>query len=299
MSARDTTPSTARRDLLGFGLGFVGVVIFGGTLPMTRLAVTVFDPWFVTVGRAAIAATLAAALLLVLRRRIPPRRIWRDLAIAAVTTVIGFPILSAIAMQTVPAAHGGVVLGLLPLATSVAAVAINGERPRPIFWFWSLAGAVLVTAFSLRGGDAAFGWGDVLLVASVISASTGYGYYARVAPVLAGWESISWALVLMAPLTMPAALFLYEPAYAAAPAPVIGALLYVGVFSVFIGFFFWNAGLAIGGVARVGQVQLLQTFVTLAIAAPLNGETIDGATIGFAFAVMGVVLMARRAARRP
>lgn len=300
MSTASPSPfPSGRRDLVGFGLAFVGVVIFGGTLPMTRLAVGTFDPWFVTVGRAAIASILAMALLTVMRRRPPPRRVWGDLAIAAVTTVIGFPIFSAVAMLTVPASHGGVVLGLLPLATSVAAVAVNGERPTAAFWVWSLAGAALVVAFSLRHGDAGLGWGDAFLVVSVISASTGYAYYARLAPVLAGWESISWALVLMAPLTIPAALLLFEADYLSAPASAVGALAYVAVLSVFIGFFFWSAGLAIGGVARVGQVQLLQTFVTLAIAAVLNGETVDGETIAFALAVMAVVIMARRASRRP
>lgn len=287
--------SPAMRDLVGFSLGFVGVAIFGGTLPMTRIAVATFDPWMVTVGRAAIASVLAGLLLLVMRRRFPPRRTWRSLAIAAVTTVIGFPIFSAVAMQTVPASHGGVVLGLLPLATSVAAVFVNGERPSGSFWFWSLSGAALVLAFSARTADSGFAWGDIFLLLAVVSASTGYAHYAQIARDVPGWESISWALVLMAPITIPATVLVFEPAYLAAPPASIGALLYVSVLSVFIGFFFWSAGLAIGGVSRVGQVQLLQTFFTLAIAAALNGETVGAETIGFAVAVMVVVLMARRA----
>jgi drug/metabolite transporter (DMT)-like permease len=288
----------ARRDLLGFALAFVGVGIFGGTLPMTRIAVTVYDPWFVTVGRAAIASLLAAIVLVAMRRRFPPRPAWRSLAIAAVTTVIGFPIFSAVAMQTVPASHGGVVLGLLPLATSVAAVFVNGERPTAVFWFWSLVGAMLVVGFTLRTGESGFGWGDLWLVVAGASASTGYAHYARLARWMPGWEGISWALVLMAPLTVPAAFLAWQPEWAAAPWPVVGSLLYVSVLSVFIGFFFWNAGLAIGGVARVGQVQLLQTFFTLAIAAAVNRETIGPDTLAFALAVMAVVLLARRSGVR-
>jgi drug/metabolite transporter (DMT)-like permease len=286
--------SPASRDALGFGLGFIGVAMFGGTLPMTRIAVGTFDPWFVSFGRAAIASVLAGLLLLVLRRRFPPRASWRSLAIAALATVLGFPVFSAIAMQTVPASHGGVVLGLLPLATSVAAVIVNGERPAPVFWFWSLIGAAIVVAFTLRTGEAGFGAGDLWLLLAGIAASTGYAQYARVAKWMPGWEAISWALVLMAPLTIPVSFLIWQPGWADAPAAAVGALLYVSIFSVFIGFFFWNAGLAIGGVARVGQVQLLQTFVTLAIAATVNQEPVGLETIAFAAAVMLVVLIARK-----
>ena len=293
------TPSARpipRRDLLGYGLGLVGVAMFAGTLPATRIAVTVFDPWVVTVGRAAIAAVLAALLLLVMRRRFPPRRCWPMLLLAAVTTVIGFPILSATAMLTVPASHGGVVLGFLPLATSVAAMVINGERPSLRFWAFSLAGAAVLAIFTLRDADTNVAAGDLLLVASVVSASIGYNAYARIAGDVPGWESISWALVIMAPVTIPATILLWEPAYWSASAPAVASLLYVGVFSVFIGFFFWNAGLAIGGVARVGQLQLLQTFFTLAGAAAINGEPIGADLVIFAVVVAVIVFGARKAA---
>ncbi|WP_181704101.1 DMT family transporter [Chthonobacter albigriseus] len=293
-SSKAAVAQPAPRDLLGFLLGLIGVTIFGGTLPMTRIAVATFDPWFVTMGRAGLAAILAGALLLVMRRPFPPPQARRSLWIAAVTTVVGFPIFSAIALLTVPASHGAVVLGLLPLGTSIAAVVVNGERPSPRFWAWSLAGAALVLAFTLRTADASIGWGDVLMVIAGASASTGYAHYARISRWTPGWEGISWALVIMAPLTIPATLFLFEPAYWNAPREAVLSLLYVSVLSVFIGFFFWNAGLAIGGVAKVGQVQLLQAFISLAIAATLLGERVDATMIGFALAVMGVVIMARR-----
>jgi drug/metabolite transporter (DMT)-like permease len=290
----DRPPTDRRRDLLGFGLGLAGITIFGGTLPMTRIALTGFSPMVVTFGRAAIAAVLAGALLLVLRRRIPPRRTWTSLAIAAVCTVFGFPLFSALALQTVPASHGGVVLALLPLLTSIAAVFVNGERPSAGFWAFGILGAAAVLAFTLRESSGGFEIGDVWLLIAGTLAGIGYAHYARIAADVPGWESISWALVLCAPVTIPATLLALTPAELAPPAPAVAGLLYVSVFSVFIGFFFWNAGLAIGGVARVGQVQLLQAFVTIGLAALLNGETIGWDTLGFAALVVAIVIAARK-----
>jgi drug/metabolite transporter (DMT)-like permease len=286
----------AFRQFLGLSLGLVGVVMFGGTLPMTRLALEAFDPWFIALGRAAIAAVPAALLLLLFRRPFPPRVARGSLAIAAAGTVIGFPAFSAFALLTVPASHGAVVLGLLPLATSIAAVFVVGERPRPAFWAWSTLGALLVLVMVLRDADASVGWGDVFFVLAGASAAIGYAHYARIAPWVSGWESISWALVLSAPLTVTVCALIWRPEYLDAPLPAVLGLLYTALFSVFIGFFFWNAGMAIGGVARVAQVQLLQTFVTIGLAALLLGEHIGPSTLGFAVAVAFVVLMARRSA---
>ncbi|MFM9857186.1 DMT family transporter [Pseudoxanthobacter sp. M-2] len=288
--------SDGLRQLLGLGLGFVGVVMFGGTLPMTSLALQAFDPWFIALGRAAIAAVPAALLLLLFRRPFPPRVARGSLAIAAAGTVIGFPAFSAFALQTVPAAHGAIVLGLLPLATAIAAVVINGERPRRAFWAWSTLGAVLVIAMAVRDAETVPGWGDVFFVLAGASAAIGYAHYARIAPWVSGWESISWALVLTTPLTVTVCAIIWRPEYLDAPVPAVLGLLYTALFSVFIGFFFWNAGMAIGGVARVAQVQLMQTFVTIALAALILGETVGPVTWAFAFAVAFVVLMARRSA---
>ncbi len=294
MSSVQPTRSPLARDLVGFGAGLVGVVIFGGTLPMTRIAVGTFDPWFVAFGRAAIASVLAAALLAATRRRFPPRHAWGSLAIAAAGTVIGFPLFSAIAMVSVPASHGAVVLGLLPLATSIAAVVVNGERPSPAFWALGAVGAGLVLAFTLGTAEAGFGAGDLALLAATACAATGYAHFARIGPSVPGWEAISWALVISTPITVTTSLLWFEPAYLEASREATLSLLYVAVFSVFIGFFFWNAGLAIGGVARVGQVQLLQTFVTIGLAALINGEPLTTETVGFALAVVAVVLAARK-----
>lgn len=288
--------SDGLRQLLGLGLGLVGVVMFGGTLPMTRLALDAFDPWFIALGRAAIAAVPAGLLLLAFRRPFPPRVARGSLLIAAAGTVIGFPAFSAFALLTVPASHGAVVLGLLPLATSIAAVVVNGERPRPAFWAWSTLGAALVLVMVLRDADTGVGVGDVFFVLAGASAAIGYAHYARIAPWVSGWESISWALVLTTPLTVTVCAIIWRPDYLDAPLPAVLGLLYTALFSVFIGFFFWNAGMAIGGVARVAQVQLLQTFVTIGLAALVLGEPVGGATLGFAVAVAFVVLMARRSA---
>lgn len=294
MTSTDSPLNTSGRDMLGFALGFVGVVIFGGTLPMTRIAVGTFDPWFVTFGRAAIASVPAFLLLALLRRPFPPRHAWRSLAIAMACAVVGFPLFTAVAMQTVPASHGGVVLGLLPLATTVAAVFVNGERPSPAFWLFGLAGAGILVAFTFRSAEGGIGTGDLALVGAAACSAIGYAHFARIAGSVPGWEAISWALVISFPMTAAVTFASFEPAYWNAPREAVLSLLYVAFFSVFIGFFFWNAGLAIGGVSRVGQVQLLQTFVTIAMASALIGETVSLETIGYAVAVVVVVLAARR-----
>ena len=286
-----------RRETLGFLLGFIGVAIFGATLPATRLAVASFDPWFITFARASGAALPAVILLAVLRRPFP-RRHGFLLSVAALALVVGFPGFSSLAMASVPAAHGGVVLGVLPLATAAAAVLVNGERPSPAFWLLAIVGAGLVAAFALRdspGGPASgFAVGDIWLAAAAASAALGYAISGRLARQMPGWEVISWALLIALPLAAPLTLLLWQPAYLAAPGSHWAALGYLAAFSMFLGFFAWNAGLALGGIARVGQVQLLQTFVTLAISAAILGEAISGEMLAFALAVSAIVLLGRK-----
>ena len=284
------------RHSTGMLLGLAGMVIFGATLPMTRLAVSSFDPLFLAFARAAGAGVLAAFALLV-----RPTPITRDdypgLVIVAATLVIGFPALSGIAMTTVPAAHGGVVLGILPLATVFASLFVNGERPSPAFWLAAIVGAVLVTTFALRRADGTgLAAGDLWLGLSALIAAFGYAWSGRLARRLPGWAVISWALVLALPLSVAATLGMWKSDYGTAPADHWAALGYLAAFSMFLGFFAWNAGLAKAGVARVSQVQLLQTFVTLAIAALLLGEAVDTETIVFAIAVAAIVFTGRRTA---
>jgi drug/metabolite transporter (DMT)-like permease len=286
--------SPASRERLGLLLGFIGMAIFGGTLPATRIAVAEIDPIALTSLRTAIAGLCSLLLLLMLRRKLPPRALWPQLVIAMLCVAILFPLLMSLGMQTVDASHGGVVLGILPIATALVAVTITHERPRPLFWIASVAGAALVIAFSLREGDGAFSTGDLLLFAAVAVSAVGYAFSGRLTSHMPGWEVISWVLVIGLPLSIPAAA-LTMPADIGQIAlkPWLG-LLYVALFSQWIGFFAWNAGLAMGGIARVSQVQLLQPFVTFALAAFFNDEAITLQILLFATAVVVTVAISTR-----
>src|SRR5215213_6464255 len=234
------------------------------------------------------------ALLIVLRRKLPPRALWPQLVITMLCVAFLFPLLMSLGMQRVDASHGGVVLGVLPIATALVAVAITHERPRPLFWVASVAGAALVIAFALRQGGGTLAAGDLFLFASVAVAAIGYAFSGRLTSQMPGWEVISWVLVIALPLSIPAAA-LTMPAGIThiALKPWLG-LLYVALFSQWIGFFAWNAGLAMGGIARVSQIQLLQPFVTFALAAFFNDETITLQILLFATAVVVTVAISTR-----
>jgi drug/metabolite transporter (DMT)-like permease len=288
------------RESAGLALGLLGVAIFGGTLPATRAALQIFDPWFVTLGRAAVASIAATVLLLILRRRFP-REDFGALLAAGILLVVGFPVFSSIAMQTVPASHGGVVLGILPLATSIFAAIIAGERPSPFFWLCGVIGAAIVVAFAVSDSGMSLSSGDVWLFAAALSASLGYVISGKLSQKMPGWEVISWALVITAPVSIPGSLLIFEPAYLEATRGEVLAFFYLSFGSMFLGFFAWNIGLGMGGIARVSQVQLLQSFFTLAFSAMFLGESITVTTVLFALAVVSVVMLGRRArvARRP
>jgi drug/metabolite transporter (DMT)-like permease len=282
------------RERLGLLLGFIGVAVFGGTLPATRIAVSGFDPLALTALRTAIAGLCALVLLLILRRPLPPRRLWPQLMIAMLCVSILFPLLMALAVQTVDATHGGVVLGILPIATALVAVVITHERPKPLFWIASVLGAALVVAFAMRQGGGTLSTGDLLLFASVAVSAVGYAFSGRLTAQMPGWEVISWVLVIALPVSLPAAALTLpaDPTHIALK-PWL-ALLYVAVFSQWIGFFAWNAGMAMGGIARVSQVQLLQPFITFALAALFNDETITPQILLFATAVVATVAISTR-----
>lgn len=288
------TSSSVSRERLGLVLGFVGMVIFGGTLPATRIAVSEIDPIALTSLRTAIAGLCSLALLLVLRRPLPPRALWPQLVITMLCVCFLFPFLMALGVQTVDASHGGVVFGIMPIATALVAVAITHERPRPLFWIASVGGAALVVAFALRQGGGTLSAGDLLLFAAVAVAAVGYAFSGRLTSQMPGWEVISWVLVITLPVSIPAAL-LTLPADLGhiALKPWLG-LLYVALFSQWIGFFAWNAGMAMGGIARVSQVQLLQPFITFVLAAVFNGETITPPIVLFAAAVVATVAISTR-----
>ncbi len=279
---------------MGMALGLIGVAIFGVTLPMTHIALGGFSPFFITFGRAVI-ASIAAGLTLLLMRKKWPQGQGAILLGAGICVVYGFPIFSTTAMQTIPASHGGVILGILPLLTSIFAALVDGERPGPAFWAYGLAGAALVVFFSIRDSGFHLQTGDVWLFLAAVTASLGYVLSAKVSRIIPGWEVISWALVITAPLSVVATLLVMKDGIQAPTPAELGALSYLGLMSMFAGFIFWNAGLALGGIARVAQVQLLQTFVTLAVSAVLLGEVISASTIGFAVAVALIVWLGRKA----
>ncbi|MBV6487524.1 MAG: hypothetical protein GHHEDOFH_01471 [Pseudorhodoplanes sp.] len=287
------------RTNFGFILGFLGVCIFAGSLPATRLAVEFIDPWFVTAARAGIAGVCALALLLMLRRPLPPKRVWPGFVIIALGVVFGFPFFSALAMQNVPASHGAVVLGVLPLATAAAAVVMAHERPGWGFWIAGIIGAALVMLFAIHqnGGlqnFAGLSEGDAQLVLAIMSAAIAYTASGALTRTMPGWEVISWTLVLSLPFSLLACWLLLPSDLSAIPASAWSGLLYSALMAQWMGFFFWNAGLALGGISRVSQVQLVQPFVTVALAALVNRESVGLDTILFALAVVTTVAVATR-----
>jgi drug/metabolite transporter (DMT)-like permease len=279
----------------GYLLGLAAVVIFGLTLPFTRIAVSELDPYAVSLWRAVVATGVAAIFLVATRQPWPRPSDLARLAATGAGVVLGFPVLSSVAMQWAPAAHGGVVLGALPLATAIMGAVLTGERPAPAFWAWSVIGSSLVIVYALWDGGAELHAADTLLVLAVISAAAGYAIGGDLSRRLGGWQVISWVLVVSLPLTLPLALWRLPELNWQASWPAWGSFLYLAVMSQFAGFFFWNAGLAKGGVAKVGQVQLLQTFVTLAAAALMLGEALTARTLVFAVAVAAAVWFGRKA----
>ncbi len=279
--------------------GLIGVLIFSATLPMTRLAVVDLHPVFIGIGRAALAG-IAAALLLALRRPAwPTRRQWRLLLETSLGVVVGFPVFSSIAMKNMPASHGAIIIGLLPLATAIAAVLLARERPSPGFWLCAFLGTSLVTIYALSEGGG-LDWDDAALLMAVALGALGYARGGLLSRDMDGDLVISWALVMVLPLSVAVTAWSLLDGWAAfgplADVKLASWLgfLYVSLFSMWIGFFFWYRGLAAGGVSRVGQMQLLQPFLSVLIAALMLGEALGWKTLGFAAAVIATVAVGRR-----
>lgn len=279
----------------GFIYGFIGVVIFSLTLPVTRIAVMELDPTFVGLGRALVAAVCAIALLVITRQPVPTRRQFRRLAVVASGVVIGFPLLSAWALRQVPAAHGAIIVGLLPLATAVVGVLWDKDRPAPSFWLAAVIGAGTVVGFVLISGETGFAAGDLALLGAVLAGSVGYVEGGRLSREIGSWQTICWALVVGAPLlTIPVGIVAAQTGLQASAGAWL-AFLYVSLFSMFIGFFAWYRGLALGGIARVGQVQLLQAFLTIGWSALLLHEAITPLMFLAAAIVIAMIAIIRRA----
>lgn len=284
----------ARSSLDGWGSGFLGMLIFSGSLPATRAAVADFPPLFLTSARAVIAALLGVAMLALLRQNRPARRDLPALAIVAIGVVVGFPLLTALALQHITSARSIVFIGLLPLATAMFGVLRGGERPQPLFWLFSGLGGATVVGFALSGGGAGALAGDLLMLAAIILCGLGYAEGAHLSRRLGGWQVISWALALSAPLMLALAAATLPASWAGVGAPAWAGLAYVSVFSMLVGFVFWYRGLARGGIASVGQLQLLQPFFGLALAGLLLGEPVAWTMIAACGLVALCVAFAKR-----
>lgn len=267
--------------------GFIGVVLFSGSLPATRMAVLEFNPVFVTLARASIAGILALIALLVFKEKRPSKEQLFPLAIVALGVVVGFPLLSALALQYVSSAHSIVFVGILPLATAIFGIIRGGERPRPIFWLFSLMGSLLVVGYAFAQGLSASPIGDILMLLAVILCGLGYAEGAKLTKTLGGWQVISWALVLSLPIMLPLSFFYLPASFEGISVGAWTSLAYVSLFSMFIGFIFWYRGLAQGGTATIGQLQLLQPFFGLALAASLLHEQVS---LGMLAVTVGVIL---------
>jgi drug/metabolite transporter (DMT)-like permease len=280
---------------LGVALGVIGTCLFGATLPATRLAVEFFDPLFVTTSRAVIAGFLGLIALLIMRPSWPSRRMAAELIAAGSCTIVGYPVLIALALKTVPASHGGVVLGIVPLATVACAAILLRERPTFGFWLASIAGSLLVIWFVVRHNEGmTISHGDLFLLGAVLAAAVAYTLSGRLSAQRPGWEVISWQVVMFLPL-MAVATYLWWPSNIAdAPAGAWGGLAYVSTVSMYLGFFVFNAAMALAGVARIGQITLLQPFVIVALSIPVNGEKFQPETLLFAAAVVATVIVGQR-----
>jgi len=277
--------------------GFIGMVIFSGSLAATRLAVMQFDPIFLTLARASIAGLLALLTLLAFKEKRPAREDLISLGVVALGVIVGFPVLTALALKHVTSAHSIVFIGLLPLSTAIFGVLRGGERPKPAFWMFSALGSAIVAGFAVLQGLTASPIGDALMLAAIIVCGLGYAEGAKLSRKLGGWQVICWALVLSLPVMLPLSLLLRPPSFADIDTPAWLGLAYVSIFSMLIGFVFWYRGLAQGGIAAVGQLQLLQPFFGLALAASLLHEPVTPIMLAVTVAVILCVAGARKFAR--
>lgn len=287
------------RDRQGLALGFAGVAIFALTLPMTRLAVgtpaaPLMSGWFIAFGRAALAGLLSVAFLLATRAPWPRRADWAPLALVAGGVVFGFPLFSSLALRYVEAVHASVIIGALPLATALVGALLHRQWPSAGFWICAGAGSALVALFALleSGNGVALHFADLLLLAAIACAAVGYGWGARLSQSMRAEHVICWALVLALPATAPLAW--WTAPQVALPVSAWCAFGYVAVFSMWIGFFAWYRGLALGGTVRVSQVQLVQPFLSMLFAVPLLGERLDALTLAFALAVLATVFIGKK-----
>jgi drug/metabolite transporter (DMT)-like permease len=296
-----------KKESKGMWLGVLGVAIFAVTLPMTRLATGPADDpqlsaWFITCARAALAGGLSILFLALTRSPRPTVAQRKPLLLAMLGNAVGFPLCLGLALRQVSSGHAAVFTALLPLATAAMAAWVLHQRARLGFWVCAALGALLVVAFSLlrasqHSGGFSLEWADLLLLGAIGSAAMGYVFGAQVTPQLGAERVICWVCVMTLPFSVPGALLTWPTAAIHTTAWL--ALLYVGVFSMWAGFFAWYRGLAMGGALRVSQVQLLQPFFSILAAVPLLGEMLEPVTLGFALGVVAVVFLGKRLASGP
>lgn len=283
-----------KNETMGMLLGLLGVSAFGLTLPATRVVVPYLDPIFIGLGRAVLAALVAMIMLFWFRQKIPNIKQIYQLSIVALGVVVGFPVFSSWAMQYVPASHGGVVLGVLPLATAVVGVLTGNERPSFSFWLVGVIGSCLVISYALIQGSGGIHIADIALLGAVLSAAIGYAVGARLSKDIGGWQVICWALVLAFPFIIIPAISYAPESLSNIPAEGYASFLYLALISQLFAFFVWYKGLALGGIARVSQAQLLQPFITLFASVLFLGEIIDIETMVFVFLVVSSVWVGKR-----
>lgn len=284
-------------NINGWINGFIGVVLFSGGLPATKLAVMEMSPIFVTIVRAAVAGILALIVLWLGKEKRPVKKDLIPLLLVSLGCVVGFPLLSALALQYLTSAHSIVFLGMLPLATAVFGVMRGGEKPHPVFWFFSITGSLLVIGYAVSQGISASPVGDILMLLAVILCGMGYAEGAKLSKTLGGWQVISWALVLALPVMIPLFFIYFPDDIENVSFQGWFGMAYISLFSMFIGFIFWYKGLAQGGIATVGQLQLLQPFFGLALAAWILHEQVSlgmlGVTVGVILCVAGTKKFAK------
>lgn len=283
-----------KHETKGMLVGFIGIFIFSLTLPVTKIAVEILNPYFLCFARALLAGILAGAYLIYTKAPIPDAKQIRQFAIVALGVVFVFPLFINIAMTTGEASHAGVILGIMPLATVVAGVLLFHERPSFGFWMSALTGCALVCTYAYLNSEGGFRYTDLLLLIACAANGIAYAIGGNLSRTMNAKQVISWTLVLSLPINLLGSAFTFQESYFMAGTTIWISFLYLGIFSMFIGFFFWYGGMAIGGISRVSQVQLLQPFCTLLASAILVSEPITLMNILFAGLVITTVMIGRQ-----
>lgn len=294
---KTVTRDTNSRSFSGWLNGLLGVMIFSGSLPATRVAVLTIDPLFLTFTRASVAGVLAIILIFTFRNTRPNTLQIMSLVIVSLGVVVGFPLLTAMALQHITSAHSIVFLGLLPLVTALFGSMRGGERPGRAFWFFSLTGSFLVIGFALSQDISVSLKGYLLMLAAVLLCGMGYAEGAKLTRVPGGWQVISWALIISLPAMLVGTFLTMPVAVSEIPPSAWIALGYVSIFSMLIGFMFWYKGLATGGIASVGQLQLLQPLFGLALSAVLLHEPVSPWMVSITLGVLLCVVGSRKFSR--